>query len=105
GTRILEGREFGLQDGATATPVAVVSESLARKLWPEGDAVGKVLRVPRLKTIGGDIAPDIADRLRRRDRTLKGDMSAFEVETHEVIGVVEGIRGLRLARGPEARFC
>ncbi len=104
GTRILEGREFGLQDGATATPVAVVSESLARKLWPEGDAVGKVLRVPRLKTVGGDIAPDIADRLRRRDRTLKGDMSAFEVETHEVIGVVEDIRAFGLDLVPEPAF-
>jgi predicted permease len=104
GTRILEGREFGLQDGATATPVAVVSESLARKLWPEGDAVGKVLRVPRLKTVGGDIAPDIADRLRRRDQTLKGDISAFEVETHEVIGVVEDIRAFGLDLVPEPAF-
>jgi len=104
GTRILEGREFGLQDGATAIPVVVLSESLARKLWPEGDAVGKVLRIPRLRTVGGEIAPDIAARLRRRDRTLTGDMSAFEVETHAVIGVVEDIRAFGLDLVPEPAF-
>ena len=104
GTRILEGREFGVQDGATAAPVAVVSESLARMLWPEGGAVGKVLRVPRLKTIGGVIAPEIAERLGRRDNTLMGDMSAFEVDSHEVIGVVEDIRALGLDLVPQPAF-
>lgn len=104
GTRILKGREFGPQDGATATPVVVVSESLARKLWPEGDAVGKVLRVPRFRTVGGDIAPEIAERMRRRDRTLMGDMSAFEIETREVIGVVEDIRAFGLDLVPDPAF-
>lgn len=104
GTRILEGREFGLEDGATAAPVVVVSESLARKLWPEGDAVGKVLSVPRFRTVGGDIAPDIAERMRRRDRTLMRDMGAFEVETREVIGVVEDIRAFGLDLVPDPAF-
>jgi putative ABC transport system permease protein len=104
GTRIVEGREFGVQDVATAAPVAVVSESLARTLWPGADAIGKVLRVPRLRTSGGDIAPEIAERLRRRDKTLMSDMSAFEVDTYEVIGVVEDIRAFGLDLVPEPAF-
>jgi predicted permease len=37
---VIRGREFGEQDGRGALPVAVVSEALARRLWPNGDAIG-----------------------------------------------------------------
>ena len=40
-TPILRGREFADADGSTATPVAVVNETAARRLWPNGDALGK----------------------------------------------------------------
>jgi hypothetical protein len=54
--------------------------------------------------VGGEIAPDIAERMRRRDRTLMVDMSAFEVETREVIGVVEDIRAFGLDLVPDPAF-
>jgi len=41
---ILKGRGFTDQDKAGATPVIIVNETLARKHWPNGDAIGKRLR-------------------------------------------------------------
>ncbi|MFN0178069.1 MAG: ABC transporter permease [Gemmatimonadales bacterium] len=38
------GRAFGEQDGAEALPVAIVSETLARQLWPGQAAIGRRLR-------------------------------------------------------------
>jgi putative ABC transport system permease protein len=38
-----EGREFDSRDGAGAAPVAIVSESMARRLWPGESAIGKKL--------------------------------------------------------------
>ena len=42
---ILEGREFGEQDGATAACAAIVNEDMARKYWPKGNAVGGQITV------------------------------------------------------------
>ena len=41
GQRIVRGRAFDTNDRADALPVAIINESLARKHWPEGDAVGQ----------------------------------------------------------------
>jgi predicted permease len=45
GTRILRGRAFGPDDRAGAPRVAVVSEGMARVLWPGRDAIGQCMRV------------------------------------------------------------
>jgi putative ABC transport system permease protein len=45
---LLGGRYFTEQDTGAAPPVAIISESLARRFFPDGDAVGK-----RIK--GGDV--------------------------------------------------
>ena len=41
GIRLLEGRTFQVGDGATGDRGAVVSESFARRWWPEGSALGR----------------------------------------------------------------
>lgn len=41
---LLEGRAFNEQDTATSAPVAIVSESLARKYWPGEGAIGKRIK-------------------------------------------------------------
>jgi len=40
-TPILRGREFADADDSTSTPVAVINETAARRLWPNGDPLGK----------------------------------------------------------------
>ncbi|MCI4255087.1 FtsX-like permease family protein [Dickeya dianthicola] len=45
GVNVLYGREFSAQDNEKSLPVAVISESLARKYWPDGkSAIGKRIR-------------------------------------------------------------
>jgi putative ABC transport system permease protein len=43
---LLGGRFFDPRDGAGAPPVAIISESLARRWWPGVSAVGHRLRLP-----------------------------------------------------------
>ncbi len=45
GTRILKGRGITAEDRATSPLVAVVSEAMAKKLWPNEDPIGKRMRV------------------------------------------------------------
>ena len=51
GTRIVRGRGFTDADREVAPKVLVVSQAMARKLWPNGDAVGQCIRV------GADTVP------------------------------------------------
>ena len=44
GIELRQGREFTLDDGSAAEPVAILSESLARQLWPESSALGRRIR-------------------------------------------------------------
>lgn len=44
GVPLLEGRFFNGSDDARATPVAIVNEILARRLWPDGRPLGRRLR-------------------------------------------------------------
>jgi len=41
GIRVVEGRGFSQSDQRSAPPVALVSQSLARRQWPKGSAVGQ----------------------------------------------------------------
>jgi putative ABC transport system permease protein len=47
GIPLLRGRDFLDTDGSNAPPVAIVDETLARRYWPDGDAIGK-----RIETTG-----------------------------------------------------
>jgi putative ABC transport system permease protein len=63
GLPILTGRDFLDGEGAGRTPVAVINETMAKKLWPWTDAVGRRFRLREtepaewLTVIG--VAPDI----------------------------------------------
>lgn len=41
---LLDGRDFTIYDGAAATSVGIVNESLARRFWPGQNAIGHRLR-------------------------------------------------------------
>jgi predicted permease len=45
GVDLVRGRTFDAQDARTAPPVMVVSESFARALWPDRDALGQCMHV------------------------------------------------------------
>jgi len=44
GVPIAQGRDFTGEDASTEAPVAVISETLARRLWPAGGALGRRVR-------------------------------------------------------------
>ena len=45
GIPLLKGREFNEHDTADSAGVLIISEALARRLWPDGDALGKRLNI------------------------------------------------------------
>jgi putative ABC transport system permease protein len=45
GTRVLRGRPFGAEDRAGAPRVVVISEGMARVLWPGREALGQCMRI------------------------------------------------------------
>jgi predicted permease len=45
GTRLVKGRVFSIADGADAPPVAIVNETMARRLWPGREAVGRRIKI------------------------------------------------------------
>ncbi|MGH7470972.1 MAG: ADOP family duplicated permease [Longimicrobiales bacterium] len=70
GTRIVRGRGFTEQDGANALPIVVVTQAMARALWPGLDPIGKQMRIgndtmPFLTVVG--VAEDIRSRRIRDD--------------------------------------
>ena len=76
GTRILRGRAFNESDRAGAPHVIVISEGMARVLWPREDAMGKCIR------IGADTAPcssviGIAEEMRIRSLTDQREFSYY----------------------------
>jgi predicted permease len=44
GIPVLQGRAFDERDTATSSPIAIVSENLARKYWPGESAVGRQIK-------------------------------------------------------------
>jgi putative ABC transport system permease protein len=64
GIPLIHGRAIGPEDGSGGLPVALISESLAHRIWPDEDPVGKRIQVEgeaKLTIVGvvGDV-PDAA---------------------------------------------
>lgn len=76
GLGLIKGRDFTEVEGGSRTPVAVINDTMARKLWPNADAVGGRFRLadvdpPEWFTVIG-VAPDI----RQYDMTDEAPMPA-----------------------------
>jgi putative ABC transport system permease protein len=52
GISVIEGRAFQRSERIGSEPVAIVSQSLARRLWPDGSAVGRRISVPQSQERG-----------------------------------------------------
>jgi predicted permease len=76
---VSRGRLFALADGAGAPDVAIITQSMAERYWPNGDALGKriLLGVYKGKVKAGD-----------------------PVRPREVIGIVGDTRDIALDRAP-----
>jgi putative ABC transport system permease protein len=67
---ILAGRPFDAHDVAGTSPVAVVSDSMARRLWPGASAIGKRVQIAGAQTsqpltvigVAGDTRHEVYDR-------------------------------------------
>jgi predicted permease len=46
GTSLLAGRDFDERDGPAATPVTIVNDTLARRMLPDGNPIGRRIRNP-----------------------------------------------------------
>jgi predicted permease len=74
GTPLLKGGFFSSRDGADAPPVAIVNETMARRLWPARDAVGRRLQ----------LGPADADRPWRTVVGVVGDMRRQGLEREPI---------------------
>jgi putative ABC transport system permease protein len=107
GTHVIEGRGFEVRDDASAEPVAVVSRAFAHRFWPDRSSVGQQFQLMYFRTINGRVAPDIEARMKKHDRSVLNDPTAWEVAggiTWHVIGVVEDIRAFGLDYTGEPAF-
>ena len=82
---VVRGRTFMSDERSPDLPVAVVSETTARALWPAGDAIGQLLRL---------------DRDRGSD-SEGADQQPFESRSFTVIGVVRDVPGFRVIPFPK----
>ena len=83
---VVRGRAFTPAERTSNLPVAIVSETTARALWPNADAVGQVMRLD----------PDPTAEPRRDDEP------PLESRTFTVVGVVRDVAGFRIAPFKEA---
>jgi putative ABC transport system permease protein len=77
GIRLLRGRSFERTDSAGATPVAIISESMARRFFPGEDPIGKHIHVTQGPEKWRQIVGIVGD-VRQYD--LHGEMT---VQTYE----------------------
>ncbi len=64
GARLVAGRDFTVADDSAAPPVAIVSRTMAKRLWPGESALGRCLEVdtvPCVQIVG------VAEDVRRQD--------------------------------------
>ncbi len=83
---IARGRSFSATEDQSGHAVAVVSETTARSLWPNGDAVGQILRLD-------------ADTMAR---PVQPGEPSLQSHTFTVIGVARDVPGFRIAPFPTA---
>jgi hypothetical protein len=55
GIPVTQGRAFTSRDRVGAEPVAIISDTLARRLWPDGNAVGRRLRTAEYPAAGSPL--------------------------------------------------
>ncbi|HEX6162521.1 MAG TPA: ABC transporter permease [Vicinamibacterales bacterium] len=88
GIPIVRGRAFTAAEG-DQHPVAIVSESIARTLWPNRDAIGETFRIER------DLTVPQGSAFLNMEPGAEGDTS-LTPRTLTVVGVSKSIPGFRI---------
>ena len=102
---VREGRTFDTQDRAGRPPTVVISESMARRYWPSGDALGSRIRIgpdpnsPPIEVIGivGDVRndrtkPDAEPMVYRSSRQSAGTRVAILLRARtDPLGLVRSV--------------
>jgi predicted permease len=96
GIGILRGRTFADDETRAGGGVAMISEVLARKLWPDGHALGRVLQLS--PDSDADADHRALDRLTQHHRQQEPGLSS---PTVVIVGVTRAVAGLRIGE-PEA---
>ena len=73
GTRILRGRGITVQDVAGAPRAMVVSQAMAKTLWPGGEAIGRCVRVSS-DTVPCTTVVGIAENIRSQKLSAEGGL-------------------------------
>ncbi|MGH9476012.1 MAG: ADOP family duplicated permease [Terriglobales bacterium] len=79
GTALLGGRTFTAADGAASMPVAMISQSLARSLWPGQSPLGKQVATVSSGLVAWTIVGEVGDV---REFALQGDPGFYQGEVY-----------------------
>ncbi|KGI77108.1 ABC transporter permease [Oleiagrimonas soli] len=78
GIRLLSGRGFDSRDRAAGAATALVSQTLARTLWPHGSAIGRSIRLIRNgKAVEPRTVVGVVADVRQGDDLLNTDRSTY----------------------------
>ena len=83
GTRIVRGRPFTDDDRAGSTPVIVVSESMAKILWPNREALGQCVHVSRQTAPCSTVIGIAEDIIQSADQLTQGKRFAYYVPLYQ----------------------
>jgi putative ABC transport system permease protein len=61
GIPVVRGRAFTDNDASSSTPVAIINETLARRMFPQGDAIGRRIRSWRDENVLREIVAIVGD--------------------------------------------
>jgi predicted lysophospholipase L1 biosynthesis ABC-type transport system permease subunit len=103
GIAMRTGREIAETDAAGRTPVVVISESLARKLWPDESAIGRRVHVGFLKdheVVG--VTADVRVRGHEQQSEPQVYLSYQQVEDGAVINYMPKDLAVRITTRPAA---
>jgi predicted permease len=105
-TRIVRGRALGAEDRAGAPRAIVVSESMARTLWPGVDAVGQCIRVgsdtiPCFTVVG--VAEDAVQNSLTDDKHLSYYLALDQYEPASMQGLLLRMRSDAPAQADRVR--
>jgi len=91
GIDLVRGRHFTQTERSAGDSVAIVSESVARQVWPGIDAVGQVVRLePQPLAFPG------ASQTAGDAQTRRPDSPLLRARTAVVVGVARDVAGIRL---------